>query len=404
MGFVIKNPHSAMPFRSTKKIAPSISKQEYPRKEVIVIPEIVHSGNEDCVPIPRDDPNVGNPDFPNIKARNHNIKFNLPGHIKDEEALKMMRGQAISAIFTDISIPFPSSIHMKGVYICMDRSVPLTSYIIFTFISSRKRKVSKTCKFVGQNWYFLPIDLPDVVICEISRLKKRGDESFKMSSLVFLKKDTQKQAIARKSREDTLEKLWTETPSIMTEPQELDCYAFPFPRDDPIIIKPSLELIRAKNNSKCRQCIDYDMSLNARIMIGRKLIRLYDDEPFSLSHLLIPFPAPSHMSGAYILVDGRFCSPTLLFTFIHSDGRKTCKKYQFSRPMHSSEWHFLPIHLSKVVSCKIEGKGTWEQKNSRCFRIYELLFTLSKELARKEHEKTAIEQLCLLPWEKAQEK
>ncbi|GKT24093.1 hypothetical protein ADUPG1_012627 [Aduncisulcus paluster] len=342
-----------MPF--TKKITQSISKQKYPRKE-IVIPEIVHSGNEDCVPIPRDDPNVGNPDFPNIKARNHNIKFNLPGHIKDEAALKMMRGQAISAIFTDISIPFPSSIHMKGVYICMDRSVPLTSYIIFTFVSSRKRKVSKTCKFVGQNWYFLPIDLPDV-------------------------------------------------------PQELDCYAFPFPRDDPIIIKPSLELIRAKNNSKCRQCIDYDMSLNARIMIGRKLIRLYDDEPFSLSHLLIPFPAPSHMSGAYILVDGRFCSPTLLFTFIHSDGRKTCKKYQFSRPMHSSEWHFLPIHLSKVVSCKIEGKGSWEQKNSRYFRIYELLFTLSKELARKEHElarkeheKTAIERLCLLPWEKAQEK
>ncbi|GKT20742.1 hypothetical protein ADUPG1_011756 [Aduncisulcus paluster] len=110
-----------------------------------------------------------------------------------------------------------------------------------------------------------------------------------------------------------------------------------------------------------------------------------------LSHLSIPFPSPFPIKGAYIYVHEDFCSRSFLFTFTDCDGKKTSKKYDFTRPRHRFAWHFLPIDLDNIVLCEIEGKGMWKEKNSRYFWINALIFTMPEEpLVR--------ELLSLLPW------
>ncbi|GKT18324.1 hypothetical protein ADUPG1_011290 [Aduncisulcus paluster] len=97
------------------------------------------------------------------------------------------------------------------------------------------------------------------------------------------------------------------------------------------------------------------------------------------------------MKGAYICVHKDHSSPYLLFTFTDCDGKKTSIKYEFTRPKHYYEWHFLPIDLPNIILCEIEGKGTWKSKNSRWIKINSLVFTKPDESER-------IERLSLLPW------
>ncbi|GKT28615.1 hypothetical protein ADUPG1_004994, partial [Aduncisulcus paluster] len=117
----------------------------------------------------------------------------------------------------------------------------------------------------------------------------------------------------------------------------------------------------------CQESKEYDQSEEAQKM-------LKGEDSVSLSHLSIPFPSPSPMKGAYICVEKDSSSPSLRFTFTDCDGKKTSKKYEFIRPKHRFEWHFLPIDLDNVVLCEIEGKGSWWGKNSRCFDIPSLIF------------------------------
>ncbi|GKT23517.1 hypothetical protein ADUPG1_012450 [Aduncisulcus paluster] len=111
-----------------------------------------------------------------------------------------------------------------------------------------------------------------------------------------------------------------------------------------------------------------------------------------LSYLSIPFLLPHPVKGAYICVHKYGSSPSLLFTFSDSDGKKTYKKYEFTEPHNLYAWHFLPIDLSNIVLCEIEGKGTWDEKNCRWFGICSLVFTMPDE-------SEIIERLSLLPWE-----
>ncbi|GKT27404.1 hypothetical protein ADUPG1_000029 [Aduncisulcus paluster] len=144
-------------------------------------------------------------------------------------------------------------------------------------------------------------------------------------------------------------------------------------------------MVKGKNYWYCKESEEYDQSEEAQRM-------LKGEGEVTLSHLSIPFPSPSPMKGAYICVDEYDSSPSLLFTFTDCDGKKTCKKYEFTKPENDYEWHFLPIDLDNVVLCEIEGKGTWYEKKSRCFCINSLVFTVPKETV-------VSELLSLLPWE-----
>ncbi|GKT32395.1 hypothetical protein ADUPG1_006565, partial [Aduncisulcus paluster] len=231
-------------------------------------------------------------------------------------------------------------------------------------------------EFEGEHWYFLPVDLPDVVLCEITGRGREG-ESFEIESLLFIREETHEEVKAREAKE----KLWSKAPVV--KPEFINEYgaSIPIPRDDPKIVDPSFSMVKCKNARFSKESKEYDQSSGAKRM-------LKGESDVSLSYLSIPFPSPSPMKGAYICVDKYCSSPCLFFTFTDCDGKKTYKKYEFTRQKHKYEWHFLPIDLDNVVLCEIEGKGTWYDKNCR---VYSLIFTIPEE-------SEIIERLSLLPW------
>ncbi|GKT31534.1 hypothetical protein ADUPG1_005947 [Aduncisulcus paluster] len=337
-----------------------------------VEPEFVHRGDNDCCPISRDAPNIKSAEFPTIKAirKEGDIKYD-----QSSNAQKMMKGESNSGDFTHISIPFSSSSPMKGAYVCLYGGYSPPSHLIFTLTSSKGEKTSKKYdfpEFEGKHyhWYFLPVDLPDVVLCEITG-KGRSKQYFWILSLVFIREETPEEITSREARE----KLWSEAPVVRPEfvtegnweSEGRD--SVPIPRDDPKLVDPSSSMVKCKDDSKSKESVKYDLSSRAQAML------IGEDYVF-LSHLSIPFTSPSPMKGAYICVGKKYSSPSLLFTFTDCDGKKTFKKYEFTRPEDEYEWHFLPIDLDNVVLCEIEGKGTWFDKNNRYFFIYSLVFTM----------------------------
>ncbi|GKT24431.1 hypothetical protein ADUPG1_012731 [Aduncisulcus paluster] len=349
-------------------------------------PEYVHGGGWTCCPIPRDSPNVKNVELPTITAINGTLEEGEYAYDQSSYAQKMMKGEFNLGQFTHISIPFSSSSPMKGAFICLYdvylESPP--SHLIFTLTSLKGEKTSKKYEFPefhGFHWYFLPVDLPDVVLCEITG-KGRRKEYFGIISLVFISREETPEEI--KSRE-AREKLWSETPVVKPEfVKEGDKESIPIARDDPKLVDPSFSMVKCKDDAFRKETEYYDQSSKAQAMLKGEC-------DVWLSHLSIPFPSPSPIGGAYICVIKDFSSPSLLFTFTDCDGKKTSKKYEFTKPKHWFEWHFLPIDLANVVLCEIEGKGTWKEKNSRRFEIYSLVFTMPEETV-------AAERLSLRPW------
>ncbi|GKT26989.1 hypothetical protein ADUPG1_013563 [Aduncisulcus paluster] len=355
-----------------------------------VKPVFTYQRNWSWCPILGDAPNIKSAEFPTIKSIDGTHEEWHEKYDQSSNAQRMMKGEYDGQFthnivnrghFTHISIPFSSSLPLKGAYICIvkDLLTSLPSQLIFTLTSSKGEKTSKKYefpKFYDAGWYFLPVDLPDVVLCEITG-KGRWRESFEIHSLVFISREETPEEL--KSRE-AREKLWSEAPVVKAEfVKEGWRDSIPIPRDDPKLVDPSFSMVKCKDDSVSKESEYYDQSSDAQKM-------LKGEDSVELSHLSIPFPSPSPMKGAYICVDDFNSSPSLLFTFTDCDGKKISKKYEFARPKHFYvftgpehwyEWHFLPIDLDNVVLCEIEGKGTrWWcfGKNSRSFDINSLVF------------------------------
>ncbi|GKT27807.1 hypothetical protein ADUPG1_000197 [Aduncisulcus paluster] len=364
-------------------------------------PEFVHEGYRWFCPVPGDAPNIKSAEFPTIKAIDGTKEESECGYDQSSEAQKMMKAEGQFGQFTHISIPFSSSSPMKGAYICLHGNSYPPSHLIFTLTSSKGDKTSKKCEFhefLGFHWYFLPVDLPDVVLCEITG-KGRKKESFDIKILVFISREETPEEI--KSRE-AKEKLWSEAPVVKAEFVKEGDKKFqardympvprvspPIQRDDPKLVNPSFSMVKCQDDSRSVESKYYDRSSEAQKMLKGER-PLYAGGVW-LSHLSIPFPSPSPMKGAYICVDHGYSSPCLLFTFTDCDGKKTLKKYEFRRPRHDYEWDFLPIDLENVVLCEIEGKGIWWKENSRIFEIFSLMFIMPEEII-------AAERISLLPW------
>ncbi|GKT32649.1 hypothetical protein ADUPG1_006748, partial [Aduncisulcus paluster] len=354
-----------------------------------VEPEFVYEGEYYCWPIPGDSPNIKSAEFPTIEAIDETKEVGDEEYDQSSNAQAMMKGEYdewIYVYFTHISIPFSSSSPMKGAYICpasySSDSPP--SHLIFTLTSSKGEKISKKYEFPvfeDYHWFFLPVNLPDVVLCEITG-KGRDEEYFGIKSLVFISREETPEEIA--SRE-AREKLWSEAQVVKSEfVKEGGRDSIPIPRDDPKLVDPSFSMVKCKSNQYSKESEYYDQSSKAQKM-------LKGEDGVCSSHLSIPFPSPSPMKGAYICVSRNASSPSLLFTFTDCDGKKISKKYEFTKLKHGIEWQFLPIDLYNVVLCEIEGKGMWDENNCRFFWIYSLVFT-------KIPEEIIVERLSLLPW------
>ncbi|GKT36039.1 hypothetical protein ADUPG1_009075 [Aduncisulcus paluster] len=362
----------------------AISSPRIEEMEVQIInPEFIHNGNCHCIPIPRDSPIIRRMDIFSIKARNETKKSDDKTFDQSYNAQHMMKGEWNDGEFTHISLPFrpiSSLTGLKGVYICIsnvfERDSP-PSHLIFTFTSSKGEKISKKYDFFkkiyGDYWYFLPVDLSDVVLCEITG-KGRIKSEFKISSLAFIREETPEETIVYKTRD----KLWCETPVVKPEfikegrSEIHGGDSIPIPRDDPTIVDPLFSMVKGKLDSMSKESESYEQNFQVQKMLKGEC-------SVTLSHLSIPFPSPCPMKGAYICVHKYLSSPSLLFTFTDCDGKKTFKKYEFTRAGHSYEWYFLHIDLDNVVLCEIEGKGRWNLKKSRDFCIQSLVFTMPEE-------------------------
>ncbi|GKT36393.1 hypothetical protein ADUPG1_009366 [Aduncisulcus paluster] len=368
-----------------------------------VKPEFVHEGEWDCCPIPRDAPNIKSAEFSTMKGIDETKvidetkKKRAKRYYQSSNAQKMMKGGGNDGHFTHISIPFSSpSSPMKGAYICLhglgNSWIPPPSHLIFTLTSSKGEKTAKKYEFPefkGYRWYFLPVDLPDVVLCEITG-KGREEDYFCIESLVFIsREETPEEITSREARE----KLWSEAqlvePEFVQGEGEISTL---IPHDDPKLVDPSFSIVKCKNDAYGKESVDYDDSSRAQRMLKGEC------GDVSLSHISIPFPSlPSPMKGAYICLSLYGTSPSLLFTFTDCDGKKTGKKYEFTEPEeYDYEWHFLPIDLDNVVLCEIEGKGRWDKKNSRDFYIESLVF-IREETPEEIKSREAREKL----WSKA---
>ncbi|GKT34587.1 hypothetical protein ADUPG1_007917 [Aduncisulcus paluster] len=339
-----------------------------------LIPEYVLAGNPHFIPIPRDIPSIKNPDFHKIQARNTTLDETDIWYDQSSYAQDMMKGGYNFGQFTHISIPFSSSSPIKGAYICLfwlkylELSYP--SHLIFTFTSLEEEIISFKYEFLqfrDYNWFLLPIDLSDVVFCEITG-KGCVTEFFKISSLVFFQEQSPEEMILR----EEIEKLWCRAPIVTPEfIKEGEIESIPISRKDPSIINPFFTMVMGKDDTYCKESKQYDQSVNVQEMLkGKDFVQL--------TYISIPFP-PSHLKGAYICVYNDFF-PSLLFTFTDCSGKKIYKKYEL-RPKHEYEWFFLPIDIMNIIMCEIEVKEIWEER-------YDVLVA---------------DYLSLLPWEDEEE-
>ncbi|GKT32203.1 hypothetical protein ADUPG1_006404 [Aduncisulcus paluster] len=388
-----------MPYRinKTSRIAIPITKPLFIEDRNEYWLPIFSHGDLCCCPIPRDVPNIVSPDFPSIKAT---LDLKYDGSLDAQRLLKGMDqnhcGNVTQRLFTRISVPFSAS-DIEGAYICIngfDYLERIPTYLKFTFTSSTGVKTTRRFKFLNDKtkklrfdiledflWYKLPIYLTGVVLCDISKKKEEG---FRIASLSFFRKETPEESVIRKSKET----LWSEAPVVkpkfLQEAKAEKC----IPLDNANLIKPLLSMVKCKDDSRGKESGSYDQVSKAQSMLkGEYGISNY----VRLSHLSIPFMMPCSIKGALICGGKFFSSPSLLLTFTDCDGEKTSKKYEFSRPKYFYEWHFLPIDLPNVILCEIEGKGTWNNKNRRCFNIHSLIF-------KRQGESEIIERLSLLPW------
>ncbi|GKT28535.1 hypothetical protein ADUPG1_000711, partial [Aduncisulcus paluster] len=167
---------------------------------ITITPKFIHEGSSSCIPIPRDDPLIIEPDFDCIEARN--LTYDEHSHMYDQSfSARKMLEQDYGGWFTHVFIPFFPSNRMKA--------------------SNGKIITSKKFKFpelTHKTWYYLPIDLFDVSMCVIEGKGRRaGKEDFILSSLIFIREETPEESITRKIQKYSLEKLWTDSPLVLAE-------------------------------------------------------------------------------------------------------------------------------------------------------------------------------------------
>ncbi|GKT32772.1 hypothetical protein ADUPG1_006845 [Aduncisulcus paluster] len=345
------------------------SPSESPDIEIIV-PEFINEGELASIPIPRDDPTIVSPDIRTTKGINTTGGRRGDGFDVSPRIRAMMIAEFEGGEITSASMPFTCPSPINGAYICVGKTYHSDmppSHLLFTFTSSSGIKTCKKCAFPehkGYKWYFLPFGVSDVVLCEITG-KGEDTEDFQIDSLVFVRKETLEESSTRLARD----KLWLETPKISPKFEKKGGREDPpIARDHSKVLMPSFPGVDAKDTAYAKESRYHDQS-------SRSCYMLVGMVEVHLSHLSVPFPSPSPLKGAYICVSSFDSAPSFLFTFTHSDGKVSAKKYDFVQSEEGGEeWFFLPIDLTDVVSCQLQGKGQWGEKNSQCAKLYSLIF------------------------------
>ncbi|GKT25695.1 hypothetical protein ADUPG1_013116 [Aduncisulcus paluster] len=328
----------------------------------------LYDGFMTALPLYRDDTRVISPNISKIKGINRTFYLSDPRFDCSKQAQQSLIGHWHFQGFTDVSVPFNLPSDVNGAYIFVGKEVVPHSFL-FTFTLTDGKQISKLFEFPEiihfKNWFFLPIGVKNVNMCHITSTNMEYD--FALPSLVFIREESKQELYARKAKEASHEKKWSEAtvvqarflcgPKKVWESMLISSYCK---------LEPKISKISSKNRSMLKQSDIYDSSLKAQALMR-------GNGSFYGSNIYIPFERPSVIRGANIVFD-EFGPMELLFTFTHADGKVSVKKFVFSRPIDGASMSFLYIGLENVVVCEIEGKGSWNLKRDLLFHIGSLQF------------------------------
>ncbi|GKT34425.1 hypothetical protein ADUPG1_007781 [Aduncisulcus paluster] len=140
---------------------------------LIVKPQFAKKGYRDSIPISRDDPMLISPLFPMVKGKDDSFYKGSESYDQSSDAQKMLRREDFlpgCVSLSHLSIPFSSPCSLKGAYICVHSHTSSPS-LLLTFTVSDGKKTFKKYEFTQPKseyeWYFLPINLLNVILCEI---------------------------------------------------------------------------------------------------------------------------------------------------------------------------------------------------------------------------------------------
>ncbi|GKT31531.1 hypothetical protein ADUPG1_005944, partial [Aduncisulcus paluster] len=252
---------------------------------------------------------------------------------KSDDIQGILRGEPKLCLFSQIHIPFASPIsHLEGVYVCCDHYYGPRS-LILRFTEERKVSSKRFSLPEPKNrseWIFLPIDLPNVVCCDITAGGTWTDEDSRRSyldGLIFVRAETPKELQDRKDRKKSI----SAAPSITsTLYSHKDRQHPPVALDSTQTIPLNVAGSIACDDSFCKESDRFDRSSTVRRMLRGECCA-------SFSHLSIPFQDKCCPKGVYICFKQNKKTPAFRFVFTHSDGKQTFMKCAVEDLEHKHE-------------------------------------------------------------------
>ncbi|GKT26532.1 hypothetical protein ADUPG1_013388 [Aduncisulcus paluster] len=405
----------------------------------VIKASFVTEGDDQCFPLSREHPSILKLDIPHIHGK-------IEGIPNDEEFIgRDILSSDICVNFCHLSIPFLEFSGVKGVYICINRdSGPISLQFSFVLLSGLRipKNVSFSQPTHDLEWHFVPIKLVDVVLCEIdgkgtdsgpislqfsfvllSGLRIPKNVSFSqpthdlewhfvpiklvdvvlceidgkgtwenpsslntsVNSMVFVQELSSEESMPLKSMEDARTQSIMPTSEISQDKPSFKRPQFikmgqkdsvPIRRDEPCVLSLDVPNITSKNAYVCKQLDCFDKSAEAKAMM------LGERYGVVLSHIFVPFTAPSRVRGIYICVDKDWGPKEIHCIVTQGDSTVSSRRYLFvSRPACMFEWYLLNINLPKVVSIELEVKGMWGSETTKSSCVQSLIFI--KKLPRE---------------------
>ncbi|GKT33476.1 hypothetical protein ADUPG1_007370, partial [Aduncisulcus paluster] len=327
----------------------------------------------------------------------------VSGEVEDEKGVskpsdvtpslqKMLKGEG-RCCFNRISLPFSLVSELKGVYICLAAFQSVSLFFFFTHSDGSKShikyNINEGSRIIWPKWYFLSIDLVDVVKCDI--VGSRSEAFFGVSlsfimacGLVFVRKESHKERlIAQKMgtcKPISLEKYFSTGSHCNPPISYLNSTIIPLTIDD----------ISGCDDNWGKQSKFYNKTDDIQGVLRDT------KDSCCFSHLYFPFSPPiPQMKGIYMCCNHHDGPRSLLFFITQSDSqyKVNVKEFSLPEPKNRSEWIFLPIDLPNVVHCEIRPKGTWTVKTSRRSYLDGLIFVRAetpKELQDRKARKKSI--------------
>ncbi|GKT14580.1 hypothetical protein ADUPG1_010512 [Aduncisulcus paluster] len=333
------------------------------RVEPIFLSESNFYKMHNTFPIIRDAPTFLSANFSEVKSKDESKCRMSKSYDQSDSVRKMLNGEELfgSVTFSYLSIPFSSCVPMKGAYIQIDQYLGC-SLFLFIFTHSDGTKTFKTYEFTQpkryNEWYFLPIDLSDVVCCEIKgkgSWKEERRRSFKILGLDFIREETLEESKNRCQIEES----WSEIPLVKAE---FSCNGKEVPKlqDDEEIVEPHIPTVKARNGMLHHTAKEYDVTLRAQDT-------LQGQTDVGLTNIFIPFSSPTALKG---------------------------KKFEIPESKEFWEWYFLRFELFDVVSCEIQSiEGTWGDFRCPCFILHYIPFIRERFCCEQKDEILRMEEM-----------